>query len=631
MMRLQDLSMQFGEQHLFSAVNLDLNVGARYGLVGANGAGKSTLMSILSGQTLPNAGQVVKANEVAVGWLQQDHFQYENERVIDVVLQGRAALWAAMQEKKTLLGSASLSTTAGYRLAELEAVIQEQEGYAAKALASELLVGLGIETALHAGPMQALSGGYKLRVLLAKLLLQAPDMMLLDEPTNHLDIVSIQWLQQYLCSQFKGCLLFISHDQHFLNALATHILDLDYQTITLYTGNYERHTQMKAMVAAQQTQAVREQQRKIAQLQTFVDRLGAKASKAKQAKSKQKQMDRLRIEAQPTSSRRQPGFAFSFPGTPGKRVLQVTHLSKTFVAGAPVLEDFSLTVMHGQKLAIIGANGLGKSTCLKLFLGELAPDQGSIEWGPQVKISYFAQDHHAQLTGDFTVLDWARQFAAGQTESSLRAVLGRALLTGDAVHKRVSQLSGGEGARLLLTKMMLEQANVLILDEPTNHMDMESIAALARALKAFQGTVILVSHDRYFMAQCVDRVLELNPQGVQDHVGDPAAVFAPAERPIAVLSGSPSAKSAPVKSAAAPLDHAARQKLQRRLTTVQRQIEQQEQALTQLDAQLTDGKLYQAEQQQQLLALQRERETCDLRLSSLLETWEKLMYALEGE
>lgn len=621
MINIQNLAMNFGQRQLFSQVSLELNLGMRYGLVGANGAGKTTLLKILAGQEQPAAGEITKPRDCQIGLLQQDHFRYENMRIMDVVIQGKSALWDAMQEKAELLDLENLDVAAGYRLGELEEVISHEGGYTAEAVAGEILTGLGIPNKQHQNPLKSLSGGFKLRVLLARLLFQSPDFMLLDEPTNHLDIVSIQWLQEYLKSTFTGCLVFISHDQQFLNATSTHVLDLDYATVTQYVGNYDQHCQTKAMMAEQDLKTRENQQRKIASLQTFVDKFGAKATKAKQAKSKQKQIDRIQLQEIQKTSRIKPRFAFQQATNPGKDILQIEELDKAFGAHK-VLSGINLHLRRGEKIAIIGANGLGKSTLLKIILAQLESSAGHYQWGHGVHYSYFAQDHHEQLRGEDTVLRWASQFAGQAAESEVRGVLGRALLSGNDVKKPISKLSGGEGARLLLAKMMLEKANVLILDEPTNHMDLEGIEALAEALTAFPGTVIAVSHDRFFVGQFAKRLLELTPEGAIDHDYNYATYLARANEDYFNQAKVISSEKPPQKAKVTPSKQRATQK---KLEAIQRQITAQEKKIADIDNQFAAPDFYQEQPTNAITKLQTERANHQARLDELMVEWEALM------
>lgn len=519
MLDVRKLSMDFGKKILFEEVELILLPSQRYGVVGANGSGKSSLLKILAGEDTPTQGSVEKAKDLTVGILKQDHFRYENDRLIDVVLRGKARLWDALTEKNGLFGKAEFTEQDGYRLSELEEIIMQEDGYEAEATAKSILLGLGIAEKFHQGPLSALSGGYKLRVLLAQVLYQKPDIMLLDEPTNHLDITSIAWLEQFLISSFKGLLIFISHDRGFLNKLATHILDLDYGTITDYVGNYDQFVLTKEERLRLQESALKNQEKKIEALQGFVDRFGAKASKAAQAASRQKMIDRIKLVEIKDSNVMKPYFHFIPQRPSGKGVIKVEALHKRFDERV-LLKDVSFHIQRNEKCVIVGPNGIGKSTLLKILLKELQADQGHFEWSDTVQVGYFAQDYHAQLPQEQTIMQWMESQIVAPAQE-IRKVLGQALFRGSDVDKKISVLSGGESARLILAKLILQKNNVLILDEPTNHLDLESIDALIEALQRFPGAVLFVSHNRYFIDKISTRVLALTEQrGAQNYLGN---------------------------------------------------------------------------------------------------------------
>lgn len=518
MISLNQLSMQLGGRILYSDVNLNLNAGKRYAVVGANGTGKSTLLSLLSGIEQPSLGEINMAKKATIGWLKQDQFRYENDRIIDVVFQGKPALWQAWEEKEDLLTQPTFDEASGHRLAQLEEIIADHNGYVADSFAAQLLVGLGIGIDYHDKPLSALSGGYKLRALLAQVLFQEPDILLLDEPTNHLDIMTTDWLEEYLKSQHKGVLIFISHDREFLNHLSTHTLDIDYGEIREYVGHYDQAMKQKEVIEEQKLHAQAHVEKKIADMQKFIDRFGAKATKAKQASSRKKMIERLELPDIQTSSRIAPTFDFPIQRQSGKRVLKVSKLSKAY-GDKKVLCNVSSDIHRGEKVALVGHNGVGKSTFLKAALGLVHADEGQVEWGHESQISYFAQDHHELLKTSMTLMEWLADQCSKATTVEIRKMLGRVLFSDDDVYKNVLNISGGEAARLLLAKNMLEQGNVLILDEPTNHMDLETIEALIHALKKYQGTLIFVSHDRYFVSRIANRLLILTEQGVKDFKG----------------------------------------------------------------------------------------------------------------
>lgn len=499
------LEMAYGGRTLFEGVDLRLSPKERYGIVGANGSGKSTLLRILGGDEHPASGKIEIPPESQVGFLRQDHYKYENVIILEVVMQGDEILFETLQEKEQLL-QAEHTDEAGFRLAELEEIIGKRDGYSAESRAHKILIGLGIPEEKHYEEMSTLSGGFKLRVLLAKTLFGMPELLLLDEPTNHLDIVAIRWLEKFLRNEYKGVLLVISHDQYFLNNVATHILDIDFNTITPYTGNYDQFIEAKALKLLEVDKAQEGFERKTANMQAFVDRFRYKSSKARQAQSKIKQIEKLRDALPETleSSRRAPYFHFGEHIISGKSVLKIKHLKKAY-GEHHVLQDVSFNVYRGDKVGIIGPNGIGKSTLLKIVMKDLAADSGEFEWGQKVVPGYFPQDHHERLEGDASVFAWLKR--SGKPEEKVRQSLGRMCFGRDDLTKSLDTLSGGEAARLLFAEIILQNPNVLILDEPTNHLDMETIEALIAALDAFEGTLILVSHNRHFLKEVCNRII----------------------------------------------------------------------------------------------------------------------------
>ncbi|MEA0970400.1 ABC transporter ATP-binding protein [Candidatus Megaera venefica] len=517
MITINNLSMQYGARLLFTDVNLNLNSNNRYGLVGSNGAGKSTFLKLIMKEEEPSNGEVVAVRNARIGCLKQDQFVYENTPIIDAVIAGNKALWQAMQEKNKLLELEELDDESGYRLGDIEQIIIDNDGYIADIFAAELLVGLGIKEEFHYQPLSVLSGGYKLRVLLAQSLFNNPDVLLLDEPTNHLDIISIYWLENYLKEKFKGALLFISHDVMFLNNVSTHILDIDYGEISQYTGNYDKFVSQKQQIIEHKMHEVNYLEKKLAKMQEFVNKFRA-GTRSKQASSREKQMDRIELPDIQKSSRVSPHFNFKQKRPSGKHVLKVGAIAKSY-GEQLILNKVNFSIDRGEKVVVIGANGIGKSTLLKILLGKIKADMGDYEWGYESQISYFAQDHHELLNESVSVVNWLSRQAENELTGTIRSILGQVLFRQDEVNKNILHLSGGEGARLLLAKIILEEGNVLVLDEPTNHLDIESKETLKQALVDYEGTLILVTHDRDFATDIATRVIALTVKGVVDFKG----------------------------------------------------------------------------------------------------------------
>lgn len=516
MITLTQLSMAYGSKLLFYDANLLFNDRARYALVGANGCGKSTLLKLITGEEEPTDGAVTLPNAASIGWLKQDQFRYENTILTDIVLQGKPKLWQAMVEKEQLLSAETWDDASVHRLGDLEEVIAQQDGYSALAFAEKLLLGLGIHTEYHSKTLSALSGGYKLRVLLAQTLFQQPNILLLDEPTNHLDILSIRWLENYLKNEFDGLLLYISHDIDFINNLADHIIDIDYGEVRQYSGNYEKFLSEKKVIEEQKLHLLKNIENKIAEMQKFVDRFKASASKARQAQSRVKQIEKLELPDIKQSSRCAPGFHFKQSHSAGRHVLRATNISKAY-KDKQIFDQLNFEVLRGEKVAIIGENGIGKSTLIKTLIGKIQPDTGDCELGHNVDIGYFSQDHHDELNRNASLLEWLNDEATRYSEQHIRKVLGQVLFTKDDVHKNIQTISGGEAARLLLAKMMIESKNVLVLDEPTNHLDIEATESLADSLANYDGTVIFVSHNRHFISKIATRILYVSREnGLQD-------------------------------------------------------------------------------------------------------------------
>ncbi|WP_342272422.1 ABC-F family ATP-binding cassette domain-containing protein [Candidatus Tisiphia endosymbiont of Parasteatoda lunata] len=513
-----NLAMSYGAKILFTDVNLHIKKGNRYGLVGANGAGKSTFFKILLQEEEASIGEFTCVKNARIGCLKQDQFLYENTSIINTVIAGRSELWQALQEKEKLLAIDQCDEEIGYRLGELEQIIADNDGYISEIFAVELLLGLGIQEKYHYQPLSVLSGGYKLRVLLAQSLFNNPDILLLDEPTNHLDIVSIYWLENYLKQKFKGAVVFISHDLVFLNNISTHILDIDYGTIKIYTGNYDIFVRDKQLVTEQKLKEFSHLEKKIAVMQSFVDRFRALSSRARQAASREKQIEKMELPDIQRSSRVSPYFNFKQKRPSRKLALKIQGISKSY-EDKKILNNVNFTVSRGEKIVIIGPNGIGKSTLLKILINKISADLGSYEWRYETQISYFAQDHHELLNESMSVIDWLSNQIPTENDNTLRTILGQLLFRKDEVTKNILNLSEGEGARLLLAKIILEESNILVLDEPTNHLDIESKDMLKKALINYQGTLILVTHDRDFASNIATRVIALSHRTITDFKG----------------------------------------------------------------------------------------------------------------
>jgi ATPase subunit of ABC transporter with duplicated ATPase domains len=517
MVSITDLAKNYGSQTLFTGATVRFNPGCCYGIVGANGSGKSTLLRLLTGEEEASSGAIAIPKKAVVGVLKQDHFQYENVPILDVVMMGHEQLWAAMAAKEELLANTDVDFDAD-RYGELEDRIQQYDGYAMESRAGEILEGLSIATELHREPLSVLSGGFKLRVLLAQTLAAGPDLLLLDEPTNHLDILSIRWLEKFI-SEFRGCVLVVSHDHRFLNNICTHIVDVDYQLVTLYKGDYNEFQRQKVENRDRKESEIEKREKEIDDHKKFVERFKAKPTKARQAKSKAKQIDKIIIDDLPRTSRRYPRFKLVRCRHSGKVVVAARDISKAF-GDNHVLANVDLQLERDDCLAILGPNGIGKSTLLKILVDDLKPDQGEVEWGYETHVGYFAQDHN-ELEGHEkeTIQSWLWNWAPGENVGYVRGKLAEVLFKKDEVEKKLGALSGGEKARLIFSKIGIRKPNVLVLDEPTNHLDLEGIEALAKGLQEYDGSVVVVSHDRWFVSKVATRILEIRPDGIQDFKG----------------------------------------------------------------------------------------------------------------
>jgi ATPase subunit of ABC transporter with duplicated ATPase domains len=515
MITLSGLAKSFGGRTLFEGVTLQLNAGSRYGVVGANGSGKSTFLKMLSGDDSASAGTIAILKQARLGVLRQDRFVDDAARIIDVAMQGDRETFEALAELDRL---AQQAVPDAGRQSELGELVSQRNGYALESRASRILAGLGIATAVQKQALGTLSGGFKLRVLLGQVLVGQPDILLLDEPTNHLDIVSIRWLEGFLM-EYPGCLVCVSHDHQFLDRVSTHILDVDYETIQIYTGNYTAFVAQREATLEQKAKEIARAEKLLAEKKAFVERFRAKASKARQAQSRAKQIEKIEIEVLKPSSRRSPHFSFPLARPSGRDVLETSEIQKSY-GDKSVLKDVSFSVRRGERLGIIGVNGAGKSTLLRLLAGKHPPDRGSITWGHEAHVGYFPQDHTELLTDTRQKpIDYMWQAAPLEGVGFVRSQLGRVLFSGEDVEKPVGALSGGEAARLIFGRLSVERPNVLLLDEPTNHLDFEAIDGLARALEAYEGTLLLVSHNRWFVSRLCTRIIEVTFDGLREFPG----------------------------------------------------------------------------------------------------------------
>ncbi len=653
MLTLTDVAVRFGGQTLYEGLSWQVHPRGHYGLVGANGSGKSTLLRVMTGELAPSTGGAAPIRGLRIGTLGQDHFRFDAQTPLDVVLMGRPELWAALEERTELLQATQEGDGAGQgeRLGELEIELVSLGGYQAEAQAAALLVGLGVAHEQHAQPMRELSGGFRLRVLLAQTLFSEPDLLLLDEPTNHLDIASIRWLEGYL-REFRGAFVVISHDRHFLNAVCDSIADVDYQELRVYTGNYDAFEAAKTLSVAQKEVEIARTEARIEELQEFIDRFRAKATKARQASARKKQVEKMELPELKRSSRRSPGFRFEPRRPSGRDVIEVKGVSKAFGAKR-VLNDVTFGIERGEKVAVVGPNGIGKSTLLHLILGaaagaadggreSLPADTGSIRLGHEVSLGYFAQDHHELLRGEVTAYDWLGSATGISDVPLLRGTLGAVLLSGDDAMKRVGDLSGGESARLLLAALVLQKPNLLLLDEPTNHLDLEAREALMHALQAYQGTLLFVSHDRHFVAGVGTRVLALSADGLEDFHGDYEEYLRKQGEDYLSAASAAAVRQAAAQNEgaatggdrAAYVDRKDRRRnlalLRRSVDRLERESSELEREIAALDVKFADTTYYQRTPREQLEADVQRQQELKARLASAVAEWEESALSLEA-
>jgi ATPase subunit of ABC transporter with duplicated ATPase domains len=524
MLAANNITQQFGAKPLFENISQKFGGGNRYGLIGANGCGKSTFMKILGGDLEQTSGNVNLDPNERIGKLRQDQFGFEEYSVVDTVVMGHTELWAIKEERDRIYALPELSEAEGMRVGDLESEYAEMDGYSAESRAGELLMGVGIPVEQHYGLMSEVAPGFKLRVLLAQALFSNPDILLLDEPTNNLDIHTIQWLEETL-NERDSTMIIISHDRHFLNSVCTHMADLDYGELRVFPGNYDEYMLASTQARAQLLSDNAKKKAQIGELQAFVARFSANASKAKQATSRAKQIDKIQLADVKPSSRVNPFIRFEQEKKLFRNALILENINKTFGEGTEenhILKDMSLMVEVGERIAVIGQNGIGKTTFLRMLMNEAdyQPSAGELTWSENVNIGYYAQDHAHEFENDMTLFEWMSQWRQPtDDEQAVRGYLGRLLFSADDINKSIKVLSGGEQGRMLFGKIMMQKPNILVMDEPTNHMDMESIESLNMAMEQFEGTVIFVSHDREFVSSLATRVIELKEGHYSDFAG----------------------------------------------------------------------------------------------------------------
>ena len=511
MISANNITLRVGKKALFEDVNIKFTEGNCYVLIGANGAGKSTFLKILSGQLEPTKGDIVITPGQRLSFLQQDHFKYDAYPVLDTVIMGNERLYQIMKEKEAIYAKEDFTDEDGIRASELEGEFAEMNGWEAESDAATLLNGLGVDTEFHYTQMADLTGSQKVKVLLAQALFGNPDILLLDEPTNHLDLPAIEWLEEFLIN-FDNTVIVVSHDRYFLNKVCTHTADIDYGKIQLYAGNYDFWFESSQLLIKQMKEANKKKEEKIKELQEFISRFSANASKSKQATSRKRALEKIQLDDMRPSSRKYPYIDFRPNREIGNEVLMVENLSKT-IDGVKVLDNISFTLGHDDKVAFVGANEQAITTFFRILVGELEPDEGSYKWGVTTSQAYFPKDNTQEFDNDLTITDWLTQYSEIKDATYVRGFLGRMLFPGEDGVKKVRVLSGGEKVRCLLSKMMISGANILILDEPTNHLDMESITALNNGLIKFPGVILFTSHDHQFVQTTANRIMEILPDG----------------------------------------------------------------------------------------------------------------------
>lgn len=640
MIEVRELSHGFLKKSLFHNVSLRFLPNERYGVVGANGSGKSTFLRIIALEMEPDSGEIDIESGAELFRIGQDHNLNDDITIIDTAMMGQLEIFNALKRKEILVNEAGENTVSA-EIFQLEEIIQNREGYRLRSRAESILEGLGIATSDHEKPLKILSGGYKWRVFLAQALVKNPDILMLDEPTNHLDIVSIRWLEVFL-SSYQGLVILVSHDKRFMDHVCTQILDIDFDTITTYAGTYTAYEEARRLFLLQKEREILAQEKEIAKKQAFIDRFRFKASKARQAQSRIKQIERMEIVLPVRSGRIHPKFKFEVQEIGSKEVLTVKHLSKSY-GEKTIIKDLSFAVMRGEKIAIVGSNGAGKSTIIKALAEEFPECQKSVKWGHGISRGYFAQDCASKIKAeDKSVLEWLWQFCADKPQSQVQGMLGRVLFSGDDVKKSTNDLSGGELSRLYMAYLMLLKPNALLLDEPTNHLDLESIETLTEALRDYEGTVILVSHDRSFIDQVAGRIVEVTTGGITDFLGNYSEFVASQDRDYLDASD----KNLKNKEGAAKLGsgkesyeeqkkrRAQVQKLKRDLEKVMLAVEDTEANIQKIDQQFSDNSFFDITDFAKVAAMEREKNALNHRLSELLEQWEhmeKMLSTIEAD
>lgn len=515
MLSTHDICLQYGKRIIFDDVNVTFKQGNCYGIIGANGAGKSTFMKLLSGELEPNKGSVSLEPGKRMAVLKQNHHEYDNVTVLNTILMGHATLWKIMQEKDAIYMKEDFTEEDGFRASELESQFAEMDGWNAESSAANLLSGIGIKEQYHHKLVSELDGSQKVKVLLAQALFGEPDVLILDEPTNDLDLHTIRWLEEFLI-EFKNTVLVVSHDRHFLDAVCTHVADIDFGKITLYTGNYTFWYESSQLALRQKMQANKKAEEKIKEMQAFIDRFSANASKSRQATSRKKMLEKINLEEIKPSSRKYPGIIFKMAREAGKEILSVHKLNYS-VNGEQLIKDLSFSVNHNDKITIISRNSLATTALHRILAGEIQPDNGSVEWGQTITTSYLPNENSQYFMNEpMNLIDWLRQYSAEKDEAYIRGFLGKMLFSGEETLKMSNVLSGGEKVRCMLSRMMLTEANVLMLDEPTNHLDLETITTLNNSLINFNGNVLFTSRDHTFTQTVANRVIEIGPKGFLD-------------------------------------------------------------------------------------------------------------------